>query len=120
MLCCGAYIDTAAAVGDLEQLQTTVLDQDVERGGPSVDGVFDEFLQRVHGCDNDLAGCNLVDHVWVQCLDASSQVGVAKLKISVACFALGPTRGVDVHWLSHRTFDTTVLSSQGQVAGRFP
>jgi hypothetical protein len=54
-----------AVVGDLEQFETAVFDYDFELGGSCVDRVFHQLLESVDWGDDDLAGCDLVDHIWM-------------------------------------------------------
>ena len=52
-------------VGDLEEFQSPLFYQDLDRGGPRIDRVLDKFLQRVHRRDDDFASGDLVDNELV-------------------------------------------------------
>ncbi len=60
-----------AIVGDLEQFEPAFLDQDFDGRGARVDGIFEQFLERVHGSHDDLAGGDLVDDILIQSLESS-------------------------------------------------
>lgn len=55
-----------AIICNLEQLQTSIFDQDLNGGGTRIDGILDQFLQGVHRGHNNFPGCDLVDDVWVE------------------------------------------------------
>ena len=57
-----------AIIGNLEQLQPTVLDYYFQRSRASVNSIFNEFLERMHWSDNDLSCGNLVDDILVKSL----------------------------------------------------
>lgn len=63
-----AYIDSVAVIGDLEELEAAFFDEDFERGGTGVDGVFHELFEGMDWSDNDLSGCDLVYDIWMKCL----------------------------------------------------
>lgn len=64
-------INPAAVVGDLQELQTALLDQYLEMGGASILGVLNELLQGVDRRNNNLPCCDLVDNIWIQGLRES-------------------------------------------------
>lgn len=66
----GRYVDARAIVGDLQQLQSPVLDGNLDRGGAGIDRVLNQLFERVDGCDNDLAGGDFVYDVLVEGLHA--------------------------------------------------
>lgn len=53
-----------AIVGDLKQLQTTLLDKHFDGRGARVDGILKQLFQSVHGSNNDLASSDLVDDIF--------------------------------------------------------
>ena len=55
-----------AVVGDLKQLQPSILDDDLKRSGASIHSIFDQFLQCVNRSDYDFAGSNLVDNILIK------------------------------------------------------
>jgi hypothetical protein len=57
-----------SVVRDLEQLETALLGQNLEGGGTSINGIFDQLLEGVDRRYNDLARGNLVHDVRVQSL----------------------------------------------------
>jgi hypothetical protein len=59
------HLNTVAIISNLEQLETTLLDQDLERGGAGIDRIFDQFLQSMYRCHNDLACCDLVHDIGI-------------------------------------------------------
>jgi hypothetical protein len=63
-----SYIYAMAIVRDLQQLETSVLDQDFDGRRTSVDGVFDQLLQRMHGSNDYLSRGDLIDHIRIQSL----------------------------------------------------
>jgi hypothetical protein len=60
------YLNATAIVCDLQELETAILDEDLYRGGPSIDCVLNELFQGMYGSHNDFSGRNLVDHVEVK------------------------------------------------------
>lgn len=62
------YLDAAAIVGDLEEFEAAVLDQDFECSGASIDRVLNQFLQSIDRGNNDLSCGDLVDNVGVKSL----------------------------------------------------
>lgn len=66
----GAYVNAASVVGNLEQLEAALLDQNFEGSRACVDCIFDQLLESVYRGHNDLAGSNLVDHILIECLKA--------------------------------------------------
>lgn len=57
-----------AIVGNLKELETTVFDEDFERRGAGINGIFDKFFEGMDGGDDDFAGRDLVYDVWRECL----------------------------------------------------
>lgn len=51
-------------VSDLEQLETTVLDQDFDSSGASVNRVLEQLLESVHRRHDDFSSSNLVDDIF--------------------------------------------------------
>lgn len=70
----GTYIYSVTIICNLEELQTAILDQDFHRGGSSIDRIFDEFFQCMHGSHDDLSGSDLVDHIWIKSLLRAERV----------------------------------------------
>lgn len=62
------YIYAMAIVGNLEQLKSSILDQDLEGCGTSVHSILNQFFQSMHGSDNDLPCGNLIHNIRVKCL----------------------------------------------------
>lgn len=60
------YVDTAAVISNLQELQASLLDEHFHRGRSSVDSILDQFLERLDRGHNDFAGCNLVYDICVQ------------------------------------------------------
>lgn len=58
-----------AVIGDLEKLETPIFDEDFERGGASVNGVFHELFKGVDRCNDNFSCCNLVYDIWMECLN---------------------------------------------------
>ena len=62
------YINAATIVSDLQELQAPILDQNLNRGRPSIHSIFDQLLESVHRCYNDLSCRDLIDDILGQCL----------------------------------------------------
>lgn len=62
------HLNSAAIVGDLEELQASILGHHVQGSGARIDGILNELLESVNGSHNDLTGGNFVDDIWVKCL----------------------------------------------------
>lgn len=63
-----SHINAAAIVGNLQQLQTSVLDQNLEGRGSCVYSVFHQLLQGMDRGHNDFSGRDLVDDILVESL----------------------------------------------------
>lgn len=70
-------VDAVAVVGDLKQLQPSILDENVERSRPSIHSILNQFLQSMDRGDNDFAGSNLVDNILLKGLDERISRGSA-------------------------------------------
>ena len=58
-----AHLNSMAVIGDLEKLEPTILDEYLQCGGAGIDGILDEFFQRMDGSDDYFSGCDFVDDV---------------------------------------------------------
>lgn len=70
-------IDAVAVVGDLKQLQSSVLNDNLERSRASIDCIFNHFLQSMNGGDYDFAGSNFIDNTLIKSLDKPISCGSA-------------------------------------------
>ena len=52
-----------AVVGDLEELEAAIFNEDFEGRGAGVDGVFNELFEGVHRGDDYFASGDFVDYV---------------------------------------------------------
>lgn len=59
-------IDAVPIVRDLEQFQASILDENLQRSRAGVDGVFDQFFERMHRRNYDFSSGNLVHNVLIQ------------------------------------------------------
>lgn len=62
------YLDSAAIVGDLEELQTSILGHHIQGSGARIDGVLNKLLESMDGSHNDFSRGDLVDDIGVKCL----------------------------------------------------
>lgn len=60
------HVDPMPIVRNLKKLQTAIFDSNFHRSRSSIHGILDELLESVHWSDDDLAGSNLVDDIFVQ------------------------------------------------------
>lgn len=76
-------MNPTAIICDLQELEPAVFDDNFKRRGSGIDGVLNQLFEGVHGRDDDLARCNLVDDIWVESLQGvrmciyDSQTGLA-------------------------------------------
>lgn len=61
--------DSVAVVGDLDELEAAVLNEEVDGGGGGVEAVLDELLDGGDGALDDLAGGDAVDHGVAEAVD---------------------------------------------------
>jgi len=61
--------DSVAVVGDLNELEAAILDEEIDGGGAGVEAVLEELLDGVDRTLNDLAGGDSVDDGVTQALD---------------------------------------------------
>ena len=66
-----------AVVGDLKQLEPSILDDDLKRSGASIHSVFNQFLECMNRSDYDLASSNLVDNILIKGLSKPISSGSA-------------------------------------------
>ena len=66
------HINARAIIGDLQQLQAAVFDQNLEGRGACIHGVLNQLFQRVNRGDDDLAGGDFVDNVLIKRLSNSN------------------------------------------------
>jgi len=57
-----------AVVSDLEKLQSTFFDENFKGGRASINRIFNELLESMDRCDNNLARSNLIHDVWIKSL----------------------------------------------------
>ena len=69
--------DAMAVVGDLKQLQPSILDDDLKRSGASIHSIFDQFFQGMDRSDYDFASSNLVDNILIKRLSKPISSGSA-------------------------------------------
>lgn len=69
----GAYVNAASVVGDLEQLEAALLDQNLERGRTCVDCIFNQLLESMDRRHDDFACCDLIDHILIERLWTENQ-----------------------------------------------
>jgi len=56
------YSDSVAVVGDLDELEAAILDEEIDGGGGGVEAVLEELLDGGDRPLNDLAGGDPVDN----------------------------------------------------------
>lgn len=61
-----SYLNTASIVGDLQEFEATLLDQYLESGGTCVNGVLDQFFQRIDRGNNDLSSGDFIDYILIE------------------------------------------------------
>ena len=68
---CGTVTDinTMAVVGDLKQLQPSILDDNLDGCRASIHCIFNQLLQSMNRGDYDFAGSDLVDNILIKSLD---------------------------------------------------
>lgn len=66
------YVDAVTVICDLEQLEASVFDQDLDRSGPCIYRVFNQLLQSMHRGDNNLPCRNFIDYIRIQSLKIRS------------------------------------------------
>lgn len=58
-----------AVVGDLEEFEAAILDEDFNGSRASVDGILDQLFQCMHGSHDDLSCSDLVHDIGIESLD---------------------------------------------------
>ena len=86
-------IDAMAVVSDLKQLQAAILDDNLERGGASIDGIFNQFLQGIDRGDYDFTGSDFVNNILIKRLDRRISCGSDLGLFQYVCY-LDPLWGV--------------------------
>lgn len=71
-----AYIYPVSVVSDLQQLQTTFFNNDLEKGGPRINGILYELFQSMHRCHNNLTSGNLIHNIGIKGLFRSIRKNV--------------------------------------------
>ena len=66
------FVDAAAVVLDLDELETAGLDLDGHVGGARVQTILDQLLERIERSLYDLSGRNAVHKLRIECTDAAS------------------------------------------------
>jgi hypothetical protein len=59
-------LNTTSIVCYLQQLQPTLLGQDVQRGSTGIDGILNKFLERVDRSNYDFTSCDFVDNILIE------------------------------------------------------
>jgi hypothetical protein len=136
------HLNTTAIICDLKELQPAVFDENFQGCGPSIHGVFNEFLEGVHRGDDDLASRNFIHYIWVQRLIRAAATRLApsvvifpgdedeawfggmaihlyspngsRLVRDVICFALGARRGIHIHLI--HVFDREEKPASGKLS----
>lgn len=70
-------IDAVTVVGDLKQLQASILDNNLKGGRTRIHCIFDQLLQRMSRGDYDFAGSNFVNNILIKSLDKPVSSGSA-------------------------------------------
>lgn len=60
------HLNPTAIICDLKKLQSTVLDENIQSRGTSINGILYQLLESMYRGDNNFTCCNLVDYIWVQ------------------------------------------------------
>lgn len=66
-----------AVVGNLEQFQPSILDDDFDGSRASIDCIFNQFLQRMNRGDYNFASSNFVNNILIKSLDKLISCGPA-------------------------------------------
>jgi hypothetical protein len=69
------YLNTAAIVCYLKQLEPTLLGENIQGGSPGINSIFDELLERVNRSHDDLTSRNFVYYIWIERLQVSVSSG---------------------------------------------
>lgn len=70
------YLNTAAIVCYLKQLEPAFLGENIQRRSPGINSIFDELLESVDRSHDDLTGRNFIYYVWVERLQVSVSRGL--------------------------------------------
>ena len=68
------HVDTMSIVCDLDQLETSVLEHNLDRGRACIHGILDQFLQCVYRSYDNFSSRDLVNHVLLQGLVSVSEM----------------------------------------------
>ena len=68
-------IDAMAVVGDLKQLQPSLLNDNLKRSGASIHSIFDQLFQGMDRSDYDFASSYLVDNILIKRLSTPISSG---------------------------------------------
>lgn len=63
------HVYAMAVVGNLEELEAAILDEDFNGSRTSVDGILDQLFQCMHGSHDDLSRSDLIDDIGIESLD---------------------------------------------------
>lgn len=66
-----------SVVGDLKQLQPSILDDDLERSRASINSILYQFLQCMDRGDYDFACSNFVNNILIESLEKPISCGSA-------------------------------------------
>jgi len=64
-----AHVNATTVVGDLQQLQASILDENLQGRGSCVDSILHQLLQRIHRGHDNFPCSNFVDNILVKGLD---------------------------------------------------
>ena len=76
-------VNAMAVVGDLKQLEPSILDDDLKRSGACIHSIFNQFLQRMNRSDYDFASSNLIDNILIKRLSKPISSGSALCLLGV-------------------------------------